>query len=122
MRMDPAKLIDWLRLPQRVLWGFVVVIALILWGPDWFVSGLGLEEFIEEYRHFIGVFFLFFLVAAIPNTLHSIWQYCANKWRMRQWATKAIARLHDLTPQEKEVLKGFIGNNTRTRNLDLPTA
>ena len=90
--MDPTRLTEWLKQPQRVLWGFVIVVALMLWGPNWFINGLRVEEFIDEYRGFIGVAFLFFLVAALTNTLHLLGQHALKKWQGRKLEEEAERR------------------------------
>ena len=115
--MDPTRLTEWLKQPQRVLWGFAIVVALMLWGPDWFIDGLGLEKFIDEYRGFIGVAFLFFLVAALTNTLHRLVQHALKKRQKRKLRVDAERRLHDLTDEEKNVLRGYIHKGSRTQYL-----
>jgi hypothetical protein len=48
--MEPilSTILGWLKLTPSVLWSLVVVIGLVLWGPNLLVTGLGLEPFIEE--------------------------------------------------------------------------
>ena len=55
--MDVSIITNWLKQAPSVAWSLVVLIGLMLWGPDWFRSGLGLEAFITEYRNYLGVFF-----------------------------------------------------------------
>ena len=116
--MDP-RLTEWLKQPKRILWGFVVVVGLMLWGPDWFVDGLGLQEFIDAYRKFIGVAFLFFTVAALAHTLQLLGEQVLRKWKQRRRRMIAQKHLHDLTDAEKKVLRGYIVSKSRTQDLEM---
>ena len=118
--MDPSRFAKWLfELPQRVLWAFVAIVGLTLWGPNRFVTGLGLQEFIDDYRKWIGVAFLVLLGIALPNAVESVRQQVSRWRRNRRWLREAKERLHDLTDGEKQVLSGYITDNTRTQNLDM---
>ena len=118
--MDQTRFAKWLfELPQGVLWAFVAIVGLTLWGPDRFVTGLGLQEFIDDYRMWIGVGFLVLLGIALPRALESVRQQALQWWRSRSWLRDAEKRLHDLTDDEKQVLKGYIDDNSRTQNLKL---
>ena len=116
--MDPSQALGWLKLPQRVLWALLLITGLVLWGPQWFVGGLGLDQFIETYRMYLGVVFLLFLAATLPTPI----QWVASKaWaRLQEQRHKKtrLARLHDLSDDEKEVLRHYLQNNTRTHTLD----
>ncbi|WP_166212979.1 super-infection exclusion protein B [Cognatiluteimonas telluris] len=116
--MDPSQALGWFKLPQRVLWALLLIAGLVLWGPGWFVSGLGLEAFIATYRMWLGVVFLLFLAATLPTPI----QWVATKaweWLKERRGMKARrARLHDLSSDEKEVLRYYLTNNVRTQTLD----
>jgi Super-infection exclusion protein B len=117
--MDITQLTDWIKLPQRILWALVVVSALMLWGPSWFISGLGLEEFIAEYRKYLGVAFLPFLVATLPTLIQLAVSAMKKRWQQVIWLKNGKKRLNELTPQEKELLRYYIYGNTRTKVLDM---
>ena len=118
--MDPTKLAKWLfELPQRIIWAFVAIVGLTLWGPDRFVTGLGLQEFIDDYRKWIGVAFLVLLGIALPNAVERVREHAVQWWWNRRWRRDAERRLRDLTDDEKRVLRGYVNNNTRTQNLNM---
>ena len=117
--MELVRLTEWFRQPQRILWGAVVVLGLLLWGPDLFVTGLGLREWIDDNRPFIGIAFLATLMPALGNALHFVWEQGQREWRRRMSIRAAVVRLRDLTEDEKAVLRGYIENNSRTRNLEM---
>jgi hypothetical protein len=116
--MDPSQVLGWFNLPQRVLWALLLCAGLVLWGPDWFITGLGLQEFITAYRMWLGVVFLLLLAATLPTPIQ--WAAsCAWSWTKERRAKKARrARLHNLSEDEKEVLRYYIANNVRTQTLD----
>jgi hypothetical protein len=117
--MDASQLAGWFKLPQRVLWALLFVSGLILWGPEPFVSGLGLGEFIAEYRMYLGVVFLLLLAATLPTLIHWLGKWCLAKWRSRKALISYQRKLLDLTPEEKKVLRGYLDGNTKTQYLDV---
>lgn len=117
--MDPSHVLGWLKLPQRVLWGLLLIAGLVLWGPPWFVDGLGLQAFIDAYRMWLGAAFLLLVAATFPNAIH--WAGTkALGWVTERRAMKARrARLHNLSRDEKVVLRFYLKNNVRTQTLDM---
>jgi len=63
------SLLSWIKLPKNVVWPIVLVSGLLLWAPEKFNKGLGLDLFIHEYRIWIGVAFLFFLATGLMPVL-----------------------------------------------------
>jgi hypothetical protein len=90
----------------------------VLWGPDWFVGGLGLEAFIDSYRMYLGVVFLILLAATLPTPIHCLARHFINKFRANRELKRWQARLHDLSREEKDVLRHYVQNDTRTHTLD----
>lgn len=116
--MDPSQAISWIKLPQRVLWALLIIAGLVLWGPTWFISGLGLAQFIDAYRMYLGVVFLLFLAATLPSPIHWLASKGLGKIKEQRYKKAMKARLHDLSSDEKEALRFYIKNNTRTQTLD----
>ena len=117
--MDLSQLTSWLKLPQRVLWALLCCSALILWGPSWFVSGLGLAQFIATYRMYLGVVFLLLLAATLPTPIQWVGNRLLGRWRDKKTLQVRRAQLEDLTPEEKRVLRNFIEQNSRSQYLDV---
>jgi len=116
--MDPTQALGWLKLPQRVLWALLVIAGFVLWGPKWFASGLGLEQFIETYRMYLGVVFLLFLAATLPTPIHWAASKAGEVVQERRHKEAREARLRDLSKGEKAVLRYYITNDTRTQTLN----
>ncbi len=113
------SLIGWLKLPQKVIWPIVIVTGILLWGSEPFSKGLGFNLFLEKYRTWVGVAFLFFLVSALLPVV----PWCANKVRAKAERDRIrklrLERISKLTPREKEVLKIYIKGNTKAQDLNI---
>ena len=117
--MTLENLLNWVKAPKHLAWPLVVVSALLLWGPDAFKSGLGLEPFIDEYRKWFGVVFLFFLVVGLQPVVPFISGKIKEKYERFEIERKAKEKINDLTPGEKAILRYYIENNTRTQDLSI---
>ena len=83
-----VAVLAWIRQRQgflyAFLWAAVVVLGLVLWGPMWVISGLGLEAFLKVYRIYTGPVFLVCLVIALALPLgtgykaYRVWRYIAR--------------------------------------------
>lgn len=106
---------DWITERPSITWSLVVVIGLMLWGPGWFVSGLGLATFIDSYREYLGVIWLVFLIAALAPIWAMLGHEIGRQWRI----FLGKRRLKALTPAEKQILERYIDGDTRTQTLNL---
>jgi hypothetical protein len=90
----------------------------MLWGPDWFINGLGMRDFIEAQRTWLGVAFLTCIVIGLSPLVTVTWRLAQQRWtrweRERQWHQRA----RSLTEPEKQILRGYIEGGTRTQSLD----
>ncbi len=117
--MTTINPLDWLKLPQRILWGLLIVFALVLWAPPWFIDGLGLQDLLKTYRIYVGAIFLLLLAATIPNL--AIWLFggVIQSISDRRDHKAHIKQLEQLTPHEKRTLAEFFALDTRSMTLDL---
>ncbi len=92
--------------------------GILLWGPEPFSKGLGLNLFLAEYRTWVGVAFLFFLVSALLPVI----PWCVDRIRAKTEDNRVRRQRLDLitklTPEEKELLKLFIEGNTKAQDLN----
>lgn len=112
--MTFTETIQWIKLPRATLWGLLVACALMLWGPPSFVIALGLAEFIQAYRMYLGAAFLFFAVATVPNLIYLIFVRSLESINERRDQKYRIARLSELSSQEKTLLMRYLANGTKT--------
>ncbi|MFV1950331.1 MAG: superinfection exclusion B family protein [Nitrospinota bacterium] len=113
------NLLNWVKAPKHLAWPLVIVSGLLLWGPDAFKNGLGLEPFINEYRKWLGVVFLFFLIVGLQPIAPFVTQKVKEKYKRLESEKRAKIKINDLTPGEKAILKYYIKNNTRTQDLSI---
>ena len=123
-------ILNWLKLPKHLAWPLVIVSALLLWGPDDFKNGLGLQPFIDEYRKWLGGVFLFFLVLGLQPIVPFLTKKFIEKQKQKKEEEERIkqenelqkqaeAKMKSLTPGEKNILLHYIQNNTRTQDLSI---
>lgn len=124
------QLLNWLKLPKHIAWPLVIVSALLLWGHDGFKIGLGLQPFIDEYRKWLGVVFLFFLVLGLQPIAPFLTKKFIEKYNRKREEEERIKqekelleqaknKLENLTPDEKDIFRYYIQNNTRTQDLSI---
>jgi Super-infection exclusion protein B len=113
--MIMESLLAWIKLPQKVSWPILFVCALVLWGPESFNQGLGLDLFIDKYRIWVGVCVLFFLATAfIPVIVWGNGKY--TNYKERKYFKKRLAKL---TQEEKGLFLEYLNNDTRSRDLNI---
>lgn len=125
--MDP--LLSWIKLPKYLAWPLVVITGLLLWGSDGFKAGFGLQPFIEKYREWIGVAFLFFLILALQPIISSIYSSIMKRrdekkkqeedeLQKKEEEKRRIEAINSLTADEKTILRYFLEVNSRTQDLN----
>jgi len=133
-------ILSWLKLPKNLAWPLTIVSGLLLWGPKAFKIGLGLQPFIDTYRDWIGIVFLFFLVLGLQTIVSFIYEITIEKFREKKRKEEAekidqitkeergrVAQeieeraerdITSLTSDEKNILRYFLANNTRSQDLN----
>ncbi len=114
-----ANALAWIRLLQRYLWGFIAVLALLLWGPQWLVSGLGMSAIVSQHRLYFGLLLAVFLGMVLSDLISLTFRGPINHLEQAKWRRHKAKRLHDLTAHEKRILRRYIDQNTRTQYLNI---
>ena len=114
-----ANVLEWIRFLQRYLWGFIVVLALLLWGPQWLVSGFGMSAILSQDRLYFGLSFAVLLGMVLSDLISLTFSGPINRLEQARWRKLRVKRLHDLTPHEKLILKVYLDQNTRTQYLNI---
>lgn len=114
------KLVDLLKLSPRYLFmPLLLITAFGLFAPANWLDFLGVASFASQSRAYIGVTFVvsaaFILVSVIHWIFSLAWGIIADKRRSNQRLAKKIERLHSLTEDEKDLLRGYIAAGTRTQ-------
>jgi len=111
--MDITKILEWL--PQLPFLPFATMLisgSLLAMGnstADW----LG----IREHCLWLGIVFLVALVFLVAQILQLIWEWFSKRVIEHREPKTHQARLHRLTPGEKQVLRYFVHSNRRTVEL-----
>jgi hypothetical protein len=113
------EFLNWFKVPKHAAWPIVFVTGLVLFGPKPLKVGLGLDLFIDHYRIWIGVAFLFFLATGLMPLFPWLQSKIANKLAEQSIRKERIRLLAELTPEEKYILRGYIKKNTKARDLDI---
>ncbi len=116
-----SKFTEWLKLStQQLLWLLLfssLVLSVLSFAPDSALATFGLRDFRAEYRTWIGLSWLFAFSGLVIWVGRSVYQWAKSKITIRQHIQKMQQRLHNLTPDERDILRGYIADNTRTQNL-----
>lgn len=118
-----GKIKDWLNLGTIPLIGLLGFTSLLLFLPNAWLSKIMILDIRNSYGVYIGTTFVFsvsFLVATALNKLWAIWFGPMLKESINIWYYKRDAK--NLTKDEKEVLRRFIENGTRSTSLSIQDA
>lgn len=116
--MDFTKLIDYLKIPTKALTALCLFFAILLFSGKTFLASLGLFELIEKFRAYIGAGFLLSLSIIAVNAIASLATFI-KPWVVQYYLIKEGQKhLKALTPEEKQILKYYIKNNTKNQTLD----
>ena len=117
--MDLSRLSEWLKLSPRYLLPISLVTGFMLFASSDTLNTFGLNQFVGQYRPYLGIVFLISAVLLLVNWSINGYERSKNKWHQTTRRKAAQKRLHRLTPPEKRILNGFIGHETRSQYLSI---
>lgn len=117
--MDPSKWLDWIKLPTKTLAALCFVFGVMVFSGDAALESFGLKAFVEDYRAYLGVGFLATLALTVVNSLAAVWQFIYPWIAEAYWIRIGRKRLQSLNPTEKEILRYYIQNQTRSQSLPI---
>ena len=115
--MDFSKYLDWIKLSPRYLLPISLFTGIALFASPQLLDTLGMSDVVEKYRPYIGFVFLLFSVLLVSSGLVAVLEFAAHEFLDRLLMRQRRRRLRRLTKPEKEVLRGYINDGTRTRYL-----
>lgn len=117
--MRLPELPDWLRVPTEQLAAVAVASGVLLFAPDGWLSVLGLDWLREQTRPWLGTLFLLSgSVVGVKLTVDAF-LWARDRLRERRLRVRGKRRLRNLTPDEKELLRAYFEEDTRTRELSV---
>ena len=116
---DVSKYLEAVKLSPKYLTPVVFVSGFLLFAKPEILAVFGLAEFSANYRPYIGALFLLSTALVLSHWLISLYSWLANRRLWSKRIKRSTKRLHNLTYEEKEILRNYIGRNTRTQYLHL---
>lgn len=117
--MDPSKFLDWIKLPTKTLTGLCIVFGILIFSTEPTLEKFGLKLFVTDFRAYLGVGFLVTLALTVVNCVSATWKFIYPWVAQAYWISGGKKRLQSLNPTEKEILKYYIQNQTRSQNLPI---
>lgn len=104
-----------LKQPLKYSLGLGIVAAIVLFSPNSIIDKLGLLKYRDEGKPYLGVALLLCIAIAIASGIG----VGVRKYNDYRFLLAGKKRLHRLTIEEKQILRGYIEGQTRTRYLDV---
>lgn len=104
-------LVDTIKKSARVLF---VACGILLFLPQDYLAVIGLDNLVAVYKSWIGLL----LLVSFLFVLGDAFNWVTKQYSIRKKYSSWKKRLHNLTPEEKIILLGYIDGNTRTQTLD----
>src|SRR6266508_5515654 len=114
-----SKAFDALKLSPKYLVPISVATGFLLFATTDVLNKLGLNERKTKYTAWIGGIFLGSTTLLMSHAVIAALSWVKNKIGSSFAIRKSKKRLHSLTLEEKEILRGFILGQTKTQYLDL---
>lgn len=115
MAVEVADILAGLRLSIKKLLAVAVATGFLIFVDDETRRALGFDRLYNEYKPWFGGLFL--LSAASFLIEGGAWGLGLTGWYIDR--RKKLKRLHDLTQKEKEILRDYVNEDTRTQNYSI---
>lgn len=117
--MDFSKSLEAIKLSPKYLFPIVLVTGFLLFAGPGVLEIFGLSELSAKYKPYIGGVFLLSAALVLSHWAISLYKRGEEKRRWAKRIKTSTKRLHNLTVEERDVLRGYIGGNTRTQYFHL---
>ncbi|MEK4508976.1 superinfection exclusion B family protein [Paenibacillus sp. FSL K6-2524] len=91
--------------------------AILLFSPKTLIDNLGLLQFVNVNKQYIGMAFLVSGVVTVANLITFIHKKVIRSIRSKRWLKRHQERLHSLNAMEKRILLYYFVNGTNTQLL-----
>jgi hypothetical protein len=112
-----SMLLKFLDLAPRYLVVIAVFAAFLLFGPDWALKHLGVSNFAQDERPWLGLSFIMSIALCLAYWGEQIIRRKWNAILSKKAIEKALQCLHALTEDEKQILRFYITKQTKTNCL-----
>jgi hypothetical protein len=117
--MDIGRLVEWIKLSPRHLVPLSLFTGFILFAPERWLAVFGIVGLVSDYRPWFGATFLLSMALLISAALTMLYGWAKAKREERAFLRSRRERLHHLSEPEKEILRCYIEDQTRTQYLPM---
>ena len=110
-------ILEVLKLAPRYLGALAIAAAIILFAPASFLKQLGVYDFANNNRNWIGLTFLGSAVLFAIDRLIASVGWFRRKRNSNVRKLHQLKRLHNLTEDEKQILRYYVAKGTKTNYL-----
>lgn len=109
--------LDFLKLAPRYLLAIAIVAGTLLFSPGAWLGKIGLQEFADDHRPWLGLAFLVSTTLWIVAITVSTWKAIGIKLFRRSVQKNVVRKLSSLTEGEKQILRYYLANDTQANML-----
>lgn len=117
--MDLTGALNWLKLSPKYLVAITIATGAILFAPENLLTFLGMTEIKTSYKSWLGLGFIIAASLLIANLFFYIVKWVITRITWRRNRVKCQTYLNDLTSDELEILREYIGTQSRTQYLPI---
>lgn len=118
MKLD-LNLIEFLKLPTRIVVSIAIGVGLLLFLPDILLDKIYILSFREEYGFILGITFIITFTISFVSISLSLYSYYKNKKRNKWFIETAGKRINDLSDYQKAVIFMLYQENNHTFELPI---
>jgi hypothetical protein len=117
--MDIGRLVEWIKLSPRHLLPLSLFTGFVLFAPQRWLAVFGLVGFVAEWRPYFGAAFLLSTALLLSAAIVAGYGWVKQKREEVALLRSRRERLHHLSEPEKDILRGYIEDQTRTQYLPM---
>lgn len=111
--------LEWLKESPRYILPILLASGVILFLPVNLLEPIGLDTLRKEAKPYLGFAFVLSMCVLLGRAIASIAEWCRRKYMHHQAVGDSLRHLHRLTEVEKEVLRFYLEEKTRTITWNL---
>lgn len=119
MGFDLSKIAEWINLKPRFWFGILLLSSSLLFLPSESLDRLGLKDFRDSQRSWIGLVFLGSIVFLGSYAAEEVWITGKKIYLERRQLKSWHDQIANLSPPEKLVLREYIENQETTRYFEI---
>lgn len=113
--MDLSKLVEWIKLSPKYLLPISLVSGFLLLANEKLLQSVGLDEFVNVFRAWIGIIFLLASALLVVDVGYGIFTRLSLVYKNLRTRRNRFERLRNSTSEEKDILLSFLLEDTRTQ-------